>query len=33
MRIHLIKKANVNSKPVAYCEMYVDDPPPMAKKS
>jgi hypothetical protein len=33
MRIHVIKKGTTNAKPVAYCDIYVDDPPPMTKKT
>jgi len=32
MTIKILKKGSVNSKPVAYCDVYVDDPPPMAKR-
>jgi hypothetical protein len=32
MTIKILKKATVNTKPVAYCDVFVDDPPPMAKK-
>ena len=33
MTVKILKKATVNTKPVAYCEILVDDPPPMAKKN
>jgi hypothetical protein len=32
MTIKIVKKGTVNTKPAAYCDMFVDDPPPMAKK-
>ena len=33
MTIKIVKKGAVNTKPAAYCDMYVDDPPPMTKKN
>jgi hypothetical protein len=33
MKITIVKKATVNTKPAAYCDFVVDDPPPMAKKN
>jgi hypothetical protein len=32
MTIKIVKKGTVNTKPAAYCDMFVDDPPPMNKK-
>ena len=32
MTIKILKQGAVNTKPAAYCDFYVDDPPPMAKK-
>ena len=31
--IKIVKKGTVNTKPVASCDVFVDDPPPMAKKN
>lgn len=33
MTVKILKKGSVNTKPAAYCDFFVDDPPPMAKKS
>jgi hypothetical protein len=33
MRIQVIKKGTSTAKPIAYCDTFVDDPPPMAKKN
>jgi hypothetical protein len=32
MTMKIVKKGTVNTKPAAYCDLFVDDPPPMAKK-
>jgi hypothetical protein len=32
MRITVIKKGVGNAKPVAYCDWFIDDPPPAPKK-
>jgi hypothetical protein len=32
MKIQIIKKGISNAKPVSFCEVYVDDPPPAPKK-
>jgi hypothetical protein len=32
MKIKILKKGSVNTKPVAFCDIFVDDPPPMVKK-
>ena len=32
MTIKIVKKGTVNNKPAAYCDYFVDEPPPMAKK-
>jgi hypothetical protein len=32
MTIKIVKKGTVNTKPAAYCDFFVDEPPPMVKK-
>jgi hypothetical protein len=32
MRITVIKKGKANAKPVAYCDIFIDDPPWTPKK-
>ena len=32
MKVKIVKRGTVNSKPVAFCDFIVDEPPPMAKK-
>jgi hypothetical protein len=32
MKIQVIKKGTVSAKPVAFCDFFVDEPPPAPKK-